>query len=452
MMKRCAAFLILLGAGGAAAAQGFAWQWPITLPRAGEPAYEVVLTESVYASLNDPLLRDMTVVDGNGRPLPSAMQPTPSRVEVDAVAEAVPWFLLPGETLGSATAAVSDGRFESAGVNLSWRVPAVEEAAMPELLLDLGGNSPSVGAVQVEPAGDGSIWRARIEVMTSSDLQRWSRAAAPTSLYRLEQDGHRLALLRIELERPPQRYLRLRHSADSARGAVAGITVERRGQPLEQREPLRWIALAGTPGADPRSWTYRLPGPLRVEAWNLQAGEGNWVLRARLASRASAEAAYTARGEAERYQWTVDGTRIGSAPAALPGLRDAHWSVELDTEPVVPPTLLLGYRPDRLLFLAESEPPYRLVAGSADLRRTDSPTRAVLAAIRDELGKDWSPPAVSLGQRTELAGEAALVPARRPVDWQTALLWAVLIGVAGSVLVIALKLARPAGGEGDGRA
>jgi hypothetical protein len=449
-MKPIQQLLILLALTAATPtlAQDYAWQWPIKLDRADEPAYEIALDEAVYASLADPLLRDLAVLDGAGNPLPAAMQaPRESRVEGPAEITTVPWFLLPGDAGNTARVEVSSGRFESAGVALSWRAPEVADKVPDELLLDLGDDSRTVRAVQIEPAGDDAIWRARIEVLSSSDLQRWTPVAVPASLYRLVQDGHRLTLLRIPLDRAPERYLRLRHTGDSARGAISEVQVERREQPLVEAEPLRWIRLAATAGGSAQSWQYRLPGAMRIEAWNLQAGEGNWVLKAALSSRNAEKDSWQRRGDGERYQWRIDQEKVSSPPAGMGAVRDIHWQLTLAEPRADAPTLLLGYRPDRLLFLPETEPPYRLVAGSGSARRTDAPTRAVLAAIRQHRGKDWHPAEAALGPRSELAGTPALTPARSPVDWRTALLWAVLIGVAGSVVVIALKLLKQPEGE-----
>lgn len=448
MRNRRAGWLLLLTATGLQA-QDYAWQWPISLPRAGEPAYEVLLDESVYAAVADPLLRDIAVLDSAGRPQPLAMQaPRELRVDPDPQIESVPWFLLPGDAAPGVGMASASGRFESAGVAISWRVPDAVSATPPELLLDLGGDPRSVRAIVVAAQNEAPVWRARIEVLSSSDLQRWTPAAAPTTLYQLAQDGHRLSMLRIELDRTPSRYLRLRHTKDSARGAISAIQIERREQPLPEREPLRWLRLEASRAVE-GGWDYLLPGPMRIESWSLRAGEGNWVLRARLFSRHAPEGPWQARDDAERYQWLIDEDRVSSPPGRLPGLRDRHWRLELAEERTAPPALLLGYRPDRMLFLPESDPPYRLAAGSGGARRTDAPTRAVLAAIRQHRGKDWRPLEVKLGERSQLAGEAALVPPRPPINWQAGLLWAVLIGVAGSVIIIALKLLKqPEGGQG----
>lgn len=439
MKARLLALWVGLGS-GACVAQDFAWQWPIELPEETQPAYLLTLDESVYAALADPLLRDLVVLDPEGRSLPAAMQPLPAAALGQASWHAVPWFLLPGEKLGQEPGALQ-GRFESPGVALSWSAAATAEGAA-ELLLDLGAEAQSVGAVRVEAAGDEPMWRARIEALSSDDLQAWSTIAPPTALYRLRQEGHHLEQLRIELQRRPGRFLRLRHAADSPGGAISAVEVERRERVLEVEPPLRWLRLAGTASSDGRSWVYRSSGPMRIEAWNLDAGAGNWVLRADLSSRADEHGPWRRRSSAERYQWQIEGERVGSPAVALGGLRERFWRIELAEPARTPPDLLLAYRPDRLLFLAEVPPPYRLAAGSASARRTDAPTAAVVSAMRQRHGASWQPLEARLGGRATLAGEAALVPQRAPLDWRGMLLWAVLLAVAGSVVVIALKLLR----------
>jgi hypothetical protein len=391
--------------------------------------------------LADPLLRDMLVIDAEGRPLPTTIRPPREEPEGAVVRERMPWFLLPGEASPGRLGTQAAGRFESGAVRLDWRVPAAADQATPELLLDLGGDSRGVRALWVEAAGQDSVWRARIEVLSSPDLQRWVSVARPVSLYRLEQGGQQLALLRVELERAPDRYLRLRHTADSPGGGMSAVEVERRDAPRVEAEPLRWLRLEGEALAE-GGWVYRTPGPMRIDAWNLDAGQGNWVLGARLASRLDPDAGWQVRARADRYQWQIDGERVGSLPAALAPRRDRQWRVELDAPREAAPVLLLGYRPDRLLFLTEVEPPYRLAAGSARVRRTDAPTTAVLAAIRQQRGKDWEPQTAQLGARQPLHGDQALLPPLTPIDWRRGLLWVVLLAVAGSVVVIGLKLLR----------
>ncbi|MGO4779458.1 DUF3999 family protein, partial [Lysobacter sp. 2RAB21] len=95
--------------------------------------------------------------------------------------------------------------------------------------------------------------------------------------------------------------------------------------------------------------------------------------------------------------------------------------------------LRLGYRPEVVVFLAQGEPPYALVAGSARAARGDSPLAHLIEALRTSRGRDWQPADATLGSAVALAGASALVPAEPERDWHSYMLWAVL--VAGALIV-----------------
>jgi hypothetical protein len=109
-----------------------------------------------------------------------------------------------------------------------------------------------------------------------------------------------------------------------------------------------------------------------------------------------------------------------------------------------PPRLAIGYRPDAIVFLAEGSGPFTLAVGSVRARHAQYPVDAALVSLRSRLGKDWQPPLAHLGTGKESGGPAALVPKPEPTPWRQWLLWAVLVGAAGLVGGIAMKLLRGA--------
>lgn len=442
-LRTCRALIGLLAgcAPLAAASPPFAWQWPLQPKREGEPAYQVVLDEEVYAAVLDPDLADLVVVDAAGVTMPSRLLRPPAEVPPSTWREPVAWFVLPeGETPAAFRA--RQGSFESPGVRLRWEATEGGAAPAPGLLLDLDGGYRTVRAVWLQPAGEDKVWRARFEVLSSADLARWSRAAEPADLFRLRQQGRELALLRIGLQRAPDRYLWLRPTQDSARGAVGGVEVERAEAPVVEAGPLRWLELDPQPGEG--GWLYRTPGPMQVEAWDLEAGPGNWVLDADLASRSGPGDDWRPRAREARFRWQTGDEHLASAPGPLAPTRDREWRLRLAPQPAAPPRLRLAWRPDRLQFLAQAEGPYRLLAGSARARRQEAPVEGVIRALQQHRGLDWEPPPASLGARAELDGPAALQPPAEPVDWARWVLWTVLLAAALSVAGIALRLLRQA--------
>jgi hypothetical protein len=90
--------------------------------------------------------------------------------------------------------------------------------------------------------------------------------------------------------------------------------------------------------------------------------------------------------------------------------------------------LQLGWRPDRLTFLAQGEGPFELVCGRARDRLEDFPQQSLLGddAIFAVLEQSGQAGQAILGARQDLAGASALTPGG--VSWRTLLLWAGLTG------------------------
>ena len=443
-MIRALAMVVCAGLAVPAAANEHAWQWPLQLEPPQQPAYLVAFDEGLYAALQDPLLRDIEVLDASGRRMPSAMQSALPAATSAIETAPVRGFLLPGDT--PATVEQLRARFASPELTVELHgVTAPAAAAPSQLLLDLGEGSAAVEALQLQPqAASEGPWLASLQVEGSADLQGWRVLRPRFDAYRLNQDGQQLSALRLALPTAPPRYLRLAWLPGSRQGALAGVSAERRREQRVAPPPLRWITLQGAPAADGEGWVFRTPGPLLVERWRLQPAAERWLGSARLDSRAATTAAWQPRAEVASYRIEVDGLWIDDGDHALAPTRERDWRLRWSASFAAPPQRALAYRADHLLFMAEGEPPYRLVAGSASARRIDAPTTAALAAVRASKGPQWMPGQAIPGARAELAGAQALQPPPDSERWQRGLLWAVLLAVAASVVVMALRLLRAA--------
>ncbi|MEO8249762.1 MAG: DUF3999 family protein, partial [Burkholderiales bacterium] len=127
-------------------------------------------------------------------------------------------------------------------------------------------------------------------------------------------------------------------------------------------------------------------------------------------------------------------------------LRDQEWRLTPASgaigEAQAPPPLRLGWRAETVVFLAQGEPPFALVAGSARARRADAPIAQLVDALRSERGTDWQPAPAALGAGAPLAGDRALQPAPVPRDWKSWLLWAILALASAVVAGFAASLLR----------
>jgi hypothetical protein len=154
-----------------------------------------------------------------------------------------------------------------------------------------------------------------------------------------------------------------------------------------------------------------------------------------LESRDADDAAWQHRaGPWVAFQVGAQGGQERSAEQALADIvRDRQWRLSSRTPVNGVPMLRLGYRPEVMVFLAQGQPPFALVAGSARAMRADAPLAQLVEAIRARRGGDWQPATATLGTPVVLAGAQVLQPAPPQRDWKSWLLWGLL--VLGAVVV-----------------
>jgi len=113
----------------------------------------------------------------------------------------------------------------------------------------------------------------------------------------------------------------------------------------------------------------------------------------------------------------------------------------------VAPVLRLGWRPGRLVFLAQGRAPYQLVAGNARAEEDHAHGVGVMALRGDAIAnrKPWQPGQARLGERELRAGGDAYQLPTVPRDWKTWILWAVLILGSAIVVWLAMSVLRGAG-------
>lgn len=428
-MKRIA-FVAVLGVASLARAApvDYAAQWPILTERPGAGAYAVTLTPAVYGAVQRADLRDLDVLDARGRAVPADVVPPATTSTTRPLA--VPWFAMPSPDAGPA------GR---------WRVIADLDA--DGRLRGLQSSGPLASAQATSLLVDAAALRrasADGDALVALDLD-WDAGAPFDRAYRLEgrddfdawrtlgrgrlvdiaQDGRRLRLRRIALDpaTPAPRYLRLvSEDADAPLPAIRAVRAE-----VARRDALgpTWLTLA--PRGAGRTFEFDVPGRLPVRWVDLDIG-GNDAREWRLQSRDG-----DGRWIDRIGGWAV--YRVGthrSPPQVFDRpLRDRHWRLVTSADGA-PPRLRVGYRPERLVFVAAGAPPYVVVAGSAVAQRAARPVTTALAA-------DAAVVDARLGPAQPRAGAAAL---ERPRDWKTWSLWGVLaLGVA-VVGAFALRLLR----------
>ena len=428
----------------AAPADDYATQWSLTLADPDAGAYAVVLDEAVYRQARSPALRDIDVLDAAGAPVPAQLMRTGDGGDADAARVDLRWFALPaaenpGDGWSMAVDRAADGRI--------LRVQAGTVAAPPgerpqAWLVDASALDVRIEALHLAWAADNDGIDRAYRVEASDDLRQWRSVQSAAQLVDLSRDGERLLQQRVPVA-ASARYLRLLPAQGQGSPRLQSVRAEL--APPDRRAPLQWRELAGSP-VDERgvaAQLFELDGRYPVEVADLQYpgnGTGQW----RLYSREHDEAPWTLRAG----PWVAYAIGSGeganrSAPQPLSGItRDRQWKLVGADGASLVPRLRLGWRPEALVFIAQGEAPYRLVAGSARAERGAAPVAQSLEAIGKAHGRDWQPGIASLAQMRPLAGEDALRPGTAPSDWRGWLLWALLLCGAALVAGLAMSLLR----------
>jgi hypothetical protein len=451
------ACLACLALGAAAQPSGFARQWPIAAT-VEDGIVLVDLDEPVYAQLVRDDLGDVAAFGADGRALqlaPVRLPPVPTSRSADVTV-----FPLSAEAGAAAPGRLSLHLSSAADGSVRTDIyldaqPVPTPALVQHWLLDLQplrGEAPiSLEVLWPEDAPD---FNRQVVIESSPELTHWSPAGQVQALVHLQHDGVRLQRRILHLDNARQRFLRI-SPADATPGLppLAGIRAVMAGQQVE-RPPLRTLRLQGRAleGGAAGEYAYTLPGPLPVFEFELLLPDANSVARVEVGSTRQprpderGQVHYRDLASFDAYRIAQDGRELSTEAQVIAPTRERHWRVR--TRPALsrPPELVLHYFPDRFAVLTQGEPPYYLAAGSAQAVRQDAPVEVAMMAMRTQHGAGWKPRVASLGESSELEGEAAR-HAQRPFDWKTWVLWGVLL--LGAVLVAAAswKVLRGSAGE-----
>lgn len=428
----------------AAPRDDFARQWPLVLAAPDEGAYRVTLDDAVYRQAQSPQLQDVAIVNADGAVVPASLFGPEQPLAQSPREVAVPWYPLSSENrsldrdISTLSEIASDG---------SLRRVQMREAgdSASEYVIDLSRVSEPVSALIVDWAPGQPPFERRFGIAASNDLKDWSMIATELRLLDLANNGQRLVEHRLSLPSPTgARYLRLMPRRGEAALQLSAVRAQLPPRPADVA--WRWQALAGKAVVDQgvAGFEFQLQGRFPMQRADVQL-PGNHSSRWTLRSRDAADAPWRAASTPWlAYQVAGGAAASRSSPQSLrAALRDRYWRLEpLDAVQGAAPTLRLGYQPEVVVFVAEGDAPFALLAGSARATRAPAALPALVDALRQQRGQDWQPAAASLGEPRTLAGDSAFTPAAVERDWKAWLLWTLLIGGALIVGGFAISLLR----------
>ena len=423
----------------------YAWHFPLEV----EPGAEFLAAElplSVYRSVTDSALRDIGVYNASGVAVPRLVSRQMPDTEVFETRLPLGMVPLYGEVEESDRRLRLLMKLHEAGTTLEFNSSLPDaEAGQVELnavIADLREYEGKLNALEFVWSRESPGFIGRVTIEDSADLASW-RSLAHGTLADLEFQGTHIEQRRIEIGRQPQDYVRVRWN-DMPQGwkPETLVAVSAGDVPEMARE---WLELeASETSQDGRSHVFDLEGYPPVDRLQLVLDGNNTVVRATLEARHNGDSFWQATHHGLFYRVTRAGNEVTAPAAEIAPTRAAQWKVQIVAGQLdAPLRLRLGWKPERLLFLAQGDAPFTLATGRAHDRFDRFPQQRLMGdtAIFDMLQSAGDPGQAHVGARQQGAGGEALV-ATRPFSWKTAAIWAGLIIAVGFVAWLVVSLLR----------
>jgi len=432
-MSRAALVLVLVALPAVAAAESdgarledFAYVMPIETGPQARPFYALSLPESVYRTVTRADCGDIRVFDAEGRVVPHMLRPAPA-LQRTASWSPLPVFPLPRGATSAAPGSDVHVRVDEQGavIDVVGASPAPVES---RYLVDASALAGSIDALRLDWGQGHQRLLARVRVECSDDLDRW-REVATGGIAELRETGAHLYQNLITLPQLRCRYLRIGWPVSEA--GIARVEARLAGpeaEPVPSR-PVQWRALDNARSLD-EAYEFDAGGFFPVTRVNVSWPGARALARLRIEARTDAAAPWRPVHTGLFFALEVEGGPLSNEAVAVPTTLARHWRIGLAEpgDPPMPaaPRLLLGWEPDRLVFVASGTPPYRLAYGNAAAAPGSNIAASLFERVRHPDGGDEVGHALA-GAPRAVAGDDALVPRSSPLPWQRILLWIVLM-------------------------
>ncbi|WP_266167848.1 DUF3999 family protein [Dyella subtropica] len=440
-----AASLLPLAAAHASSVTDYAYGFALDT-KTGSEAYRVALSPAVYAvSRFDAGLRDIVVVNAQGRPVPFAPMP-PAAPQVHAYSLKAKLLPLPASSADS-----KDGvRVErNANGDIVINQPSAATAALKPMQWLVDARRPVViDHIDIDALDSEHDMEIQLAVEASDDLQQWDQRNEGATVVSVKRGEDAVDQRSIQVGGEPARYYRLRivegePAWDSKHTPAVSLSGHYADPAADHAASLQWQTMqaeTSSASGNGHDYDYQLPASLPLEAVRVTLPDANTAARFQLSAQA---------GEGGSASWSslasITAVRVAgktTADATFSPQRVQHLRLHTDTPLPQAPALAVAWLPDEFVFLAEGGGPYRLLAGSYAARRADYPVTAALDSMRATQPEGWQPPLAALGERSDAGGPQALAAPKVPYDWTKPLLWLVLVAGALAVGGMALSLLR----------
>jgi hypothetical protein len=408
----------------------YAWGFPIEISESAS-FYSVELPLEVNQSVTNSALRDAGVYNGGGSPVPRMFAQTGDDREPIERSNPLPTLPL-FETVERR--ADEDGLvIEREGDSTQFKfdlgdlLEPAEDQRLAEYIVDTRQTDDIPVALDLVWAQMEPGFMGRVMVDGGNDLQTWSLIGSAVVAY-LREDAASIEQRRVRLRRGDFDFLRLRWEGlpeNWRLSQVMGVYMDGTADAVR-----KFVTLDST-GIDPDDdgRIFDLGGAPVVDQVRIVLPVPNTVISASIFYWSERREQWITAGHGSYHHIIRDNNAVMSDPLSIKKARTSQFKVVVTRGPAdIELQIEVGWRPDKLLFLAQGQPPFTLATGSADDETNQFPQHRIygdrsLAALAESNG---GVVAASLGPRYQLGGPERLV-ATRAINWRTLLLWLGLI-------------------------
>jgi hypothetical protein len=425
----------------------FARTIPLTLSGTGA-LHELPLPAEVYTGVKRPDLGDLALFNGAGEIVPfTLVQPPPAGTTVEK--RQLPLFPLRGNTRLQQGNLSMQVRIDEHGaiVNLTSAPGGAAKAAVTTYIIDASSLDRTVNGFDFNLKPGSKEYVGSVRVAISDDLQHWQEHASG-ALAILTAGNEQLGRNRIEFPAVKSRYFKLTVCPEQGVPAITAVSA-RLESPLVTpgRASARYF-IAPVKG---QTGDYHLltGGRMPVDRVRLIFDEVNSLAQVTLFSRSDDKSPWSERGSGTFYRLRRESSVVESAALEIAPTWDREWLLRIRQPGNALgerlPMFEVGWQPQRLIFAARGEPPFRLAFGSARVGEDNLRDDSIASGLATWEKQQIKPQQALAGASVESGGKTALRPAIPAATWRRLLLWVALLSGVLLLARMAWKLSREMG-------
>lgn len=417
----------------------YAWGWPVETAEKSD-FYEVILPMEVYQSSADSRLRDLAVFNNDGSAVPRVLreQPTTTRTHERTV------NLSPLPLFRSATGETDDVRLVIRRAGASTEVDltsatTTDPAERRELIayvVATGDLQTPLNALEFSWKETANPFIGQVTIDSSDDLSDWRRAGQGR-IAALSDDSTTIERKLVAIQPTESDYLRITWQnmpEDWLLDGLTGLVYEKETDVIREYVELDPTGVDDSDGGR----LFDVGGWIPADEINLLLPADNTLFRANVYVGSEAgrwhrimdHVFYNFRSgdDALEHPPTLIGPQRIRYVKVVPGRgrQDAEFRLQI------------GWRPHRLIFVAQGNDPYLLVTGRALAKPENYPEERNFGepAVYDLYRESGDTRVATLSPRIVMGGSAQLTLTKQ-IDWQTWMLWG---GLVAGVLLIGLMV------------